>query len=79
MQVFWDVMPCHWPYSSQHFEGSWCIGKVSLLRLHCLTLKINAVLAFETTLIQQQQQEQQQQHGGTTQNTYSSVRLLQES
>ena len=54
MQVFWDVMPCHWPHSSQCFEGSQCIGKVSLLGLHppaqedCLTLKINAILCFET-------------------------------
>lgn len=52
MQVFWDVMPCHWPNSSQRFE--WCIGKISLLGLHppvhedCLTLKINVILSFET-------------------------------
>jgi hypothetical protein len=54
MQVFWDVMLCHWPNSSQRLEGSQCIGKVSLLGLclpvqeDCLTLKINAIFSFET-------------------------------
>jgi hypothetical protein len=49
IEVFFDMMLCHWALHCQNFEESWCLHLEGMSVLNCLTKNVKALLQFKTS------------------------------